>query len=103
MTSRVCTGSKVTGGAKEGTGYSLATHGAALMPTINYGTAIMTNPKIHPNTPGMYLEYKYKVGEMVGSPLRKSEVEYTMSCYINDVSPESCAADIQRKRREALL
>jgi len=61
------------------------------------------NKHDHPNTPGMYLEYKYKVGEMVGSPLRKSEVEYTMSCYINDRGPAQCAFDIQMKRREDLM
>lgn len=59
--------------------------------------------KNHPNTPGMYLEYKYKVGDLVGSPLKKREVELTMSCYINDRSPEDCANEIKANRRKELL
>lgn len=59
--------------------------------------------KVHPNTPGMYMEYKYKVGDMVGSPLKKREVELTMSCYINDISPQDCADQIKQARRKELL
>lgn len=59
--------------------------------------------KDHPNTPGMYLEYKYKVGDLVGRPLKKREVEKTMSYYINDMSPEDCAKDIKATARAELL
>lgn len=59
--------------------------------------------RIHPNTPGFYLEFKYKVGDLVGRPLKKREVEKTMSYYINDMSPEDCAKDIRATARLELL
>lgn len=59
--------------------------------------------KSHPNTPGFYLEFKYTVGELVGRPLKKREVEKTMYYYINDMSPEDCAKDIQRTARQDLM
>lgn len=45
----------------------------------------------------VYLQYKYKVGDLVGRPLKKDEVELTLDRYIEGKSAEDCAKEIKRK------
>lgn len=59
--------------------------------------------KIHLNKPGFYLDFKYKVGDLVGRPLKKREVEQTMTDYIHQRTPEECAAGIKDAARKELL
>lgn len=59
--------------------------------------------KIHPDTPGFYMEFKYKVGELVGRPLKKREVEQTMTDYIHSRSVEECAGGIKDTARRELM
>lgn len=44
-----------------------------------------------------YMQYKYKVGDLVGRPLKKHEVELTLDRYLEGMSAEDCAKEIKRK------
>lgn len=44
-----------------------------------------------------YMQYKYKVGDLVGRPLKKEEVELTLDKYLEGMTAEDCAKFIKRR------
>lgn len=45
---------------------------------------------------GLYTAFKYSVGDLVGRPLKKAEVEKTLDYFINGRSAKDCADSIKR-------
>lgn len=64
----------------------------------------MTGPKVHPDTEGFWMDYKYKVAERLpGKFIKKGELDRVMYHYINDFTVEECAAWVLNERKRALL